>query len=94
VTGEIDALRRVILYQVPITWEDALVLQFHIYIMHRLEDDPPKEDVEALTVGIETLFDFMACELDKGDLAFGRQLDTGAKLVFYRRRYRTGTMED
>ena len=92
--SEIDALRLAILYQVPKTWAEAMVLQYHIHIMNDLTDKPSDEDRAALETAIDTLFDFMCCEVEQDHEELGKQFQTSANLVFTKRRYRTGILED
>ncbi len=91
--AETDALRPAILYQVPTTWVEAMVLQFHINIAHDLVDEPSVEDRAALATAMDTLLDFMCCEVDQDHEALGRQFQTSANMVFDKRRYRTGIVE-
>lgn len=94
---EEDALRHAILTQVPRRKEDALILVFHI----RLEQDfqasaaqPVSEaDAGVLSMAIDTLFDFLACELQIDHEALGPRLQDACTTVFSARRYRTGYME-
>ena len=91
---EFDALRLAILWQVPDTWPEALVLSYHIHCAHDLEDSPSKESKAALAAAIDTLFDFMACEVEQDHEALGEQFKNGTMLVFEQRRLRTGVVED
>ncbi len=92
--AETDALRRAILYQVPETWPEALVLARHIHVAHDMEDAPSEEDKAALQTAIDTLFDFMCCEVDQDHEALGPQFQTSANLVFFARRLRRGVTAD
>lgn len=87
-TGETDALRLAILYQVPTTWLEAMILQFHIHIAFDPDDSSTDENRAAISVAIDTLLDFMCGEIDHDGL--GRQFQNSARLVSNRRRFRTG----
>lgn len=93
---EADALRNVILYQVPDSWSDALILQYHIavaYDAHAAAAKPKEEDSERLQIAIDTLFDFMCTEVraDAGEI--GATFKDAAASVFRARRLRTGVVE-
>lgn len=90
--AEGDALRLAILYQVPTTWVEAMVLQYHIYIEQGMGSAEPWPD--ALEVAIETLFDFFACEIDADHEEIGRMFQSSANLVYERRHARTGKVEE
>lgn len=92
--AEVDALRQAILYQVPATWPEAMILLFHIHIAFDLTDKPTEEETAATETAIDTLFDFMCCEVEQDHEQIGSQFQTSANLVFSKRRYRTGTLED
>lgn len=95
---ETDALKVAILYQVPKSWADAIILQFHIWSMADLlasTDDRPEPEDRALLIAIDTLFDFMACELaDIDHEAIGKMFKDGTMLAWRRRRTRTADLED
>lgn len=96
--AETDTLRVAILYQVPTCWADALILQFHIWgisdLLHGAEARPEAED-KAVLIAIDTLFDFMACELpDIDHEAVGHMFKGGTMLAWNRRRTRTADLED
>jgi hypothetical protein len=93
---EADALRDVILYQVPDTWSDALILQFHIacaYDMHSCASKPNERDNERLQVAIDTLFDFMCTEVRAEADQIGHGFAYGAERARRLRRLRTGVVE-
>jgi hypothetical protein len=94
---ETDALRLAILHQVPADLREAAVLQFHIAnafdLMAGCEDFPTNEQ-EALTTAIETLFDFMCCELKHDHEQIGLAFKDEAVRAFFDRRHRTGEMEN
>lgn len=94
---ESDALRDAILYQVPRTWPEALVLQFHItnaFDMHANGTTPPTDaEKERLETALDALFDFMCCEVEQNHEALGRAFQDGAGRVFNLRRHRTGEVE-
>ncbi len=92
--GGIDALRLAIFYQVPTSWQEAMILQFHLYSIFDAGQVVPEEEQLALNTAIETLFDFMCCKVDADHERLGHQFQTGANLVFEKRRYRTGNLED
>ncbi|HEX8445833.1 MAG TPA: hypothetical protein VF649_04390, partial [Sphingomonas sp.] len=94
--AETDALRTALLYQVPTTWADALILQYHIYLAHDLYTpgkEPPYERA-ALIVAIDTLFDFMATEVKADHEQIGDQFKRGTMRVWNRRRFRSVELED
>jgi hypothetical protein len=93
---EADALRNVILYQVPDSWSDALILQYHIVVAqdaHAAAAKPKEEGGERLQIAIDTLFDFMCTEVraDAGEI--GATFKDAAASVFRARRLRTGVVE-
>lgn len=93
---EADALRAAILYQVPDTWAEATILQFHItnaYDMIATADAAPGDDAIALSVAIDTLFDFMCCEVQQDHSEVGPSFSDGAIRVHFARRRRTGVVE-
>ena len=89
-TGETDALRVAMLYQVPSTWQEALILQFHV----QSAADPAllatQGEKDALEVGHDTLFDFMSGEVDLEGA--NEVLRNTAEIVCDRRRFRTGSV--
>ena len=94
---ETDALRLAILNQVPDTWAAAMVLQFHITNAADLlatSENPPEAEREALLTAIDTLFDFLCCEVDQDHEALGNEFRSGAVRAFFQRRHRTGQVED
>jgi hypothetical protein len=97
-TRETDALRLTILHQVPTTWVEAMVLQFHITTMFDMLNsvDEPAAAVEreTLATAIDTLFDFMCCEVDQDHGELGQTFFDDAGRVHLARRYRTGLLED
>jgi hypothetical protein len=93
---ESDALRNAILYQVPDTWSDALILQFHIvcaYDMYSCATEPNERDNERLQVAIDTLFDFMCSEVRTETDEIGPGFAYGASRARSLRRLRTGVVE-
>lgn len=94
--AELEALRVAILYQVPVCWVDAMTLQFHIHSVSDMLANSAVSDAEqaALFVGIDTLFDFMCCEVRQDHEELGGQFQAGANRVFFARRRRTGIVED
>lgn len=95
--AETDTLRIAILYQVPMSWADALILQYHAWGMADLLEsmDSRHDDMrEALLVGMETLFDFMAAEVDDVDHeAIGPMFKGQTMLAWYRCRTRAAELE-
>lgn len=98
ISREQDALRIGILYQVPTSWVEAMVLQFHIMCLGDMiigADRPDGEgEGEVLILAVETLFDFMCCEVDQDHGEIGDAFQTEANRVFFQRRRRTGIVED
>ncbi|RDE05579.1 hypothetical protein [Sphingomonas aracearum] len=93
--AEGDALRTAIFYQVPTTWTDALILQYHITVAHGLHTpgkEPPHE-AAALTTAIDTLFDFIATEVNVDHEAIGDRFKAATMRVWNRRRFRTAELE-
>lgn len=95
---ETDALQTTILHQVPDTWPEALLLQFHISnaadLLVNGAEPPSDEDKETLIGAVDTLFDFMCCELDLNHEELGASFKSAATRVHFQRRYRTGQVED
>ncbi len=91
---ETDALRQAILYQVPTTWPEAMILLYHIRVAFDLTDKPSPEEYAATEVALDTLLDFMCCEVDQDHEAIGKQFQMSANFAFDRRRYRTGIVEE
>jgi ribosomal protein S20 len=95
--AETDALRRALLLQVPDTWADALILQYHIWLEHDLQasqdEKPADNDQAALTIAMDTLFDFMACEVRADHAEIGQSFQNGCNLAHFKRRHRTGVVE-
>lgn len=93
---ESDALRNAILFQVPDSWSEALILQYHIVCAHDMYAaamKPNEADNERLQLAIDTLFDFMCTEVraDAGEI--GPAFKYGAERAFNLRRLRTGVVE-
>ncbi len=89
--AETDALRLAILYQVPTTWQEALVLQFHIQSIFDPCNSSTDDESNALTVAVETLFDFMCDEVEHEDVEGLFQISE--HMVSDNRRRRTGKLE-
>jgi len=92
--AETDALRQAILYQVPATWPEAMILLFHVHSAHGLTDKPSPEEFSATETALDTLLDFICCKADQDHEAIGKHFQNGANRVFDKRRYRTGMLED
>jgi hypothetical protein len=93
---EADALRTAILHQVPDSWTEAMALQFHIVNAFDLLigcTEPPEFEQEALQTAIDTLFDFMCCEVEADHEQVGLSFRDGANRAFFQRRRRTGVVE-
>jgi hypothetical protein len=93
---ETDALRLAILHQVPADWADTAILQYHIidaFDMLVNCDDYPEADREALQTAIDTVFDFMCCEMAVDHERFGAAFKEGAQRAYFSRRFRTGLVE-
>lgn len=93
--AETDALRTAILYQVPATAEEALILQYHVWIAADLYgQEAPEAQWAAFLAALDILFDFHASETpdaETGDL--GKQFVSGTRLAESRRRLRAGDVE-
>ena len=90
--GEIDALRLAIFYQVPTSWQEAMILQFHVHSIFDPAMVGPEDERLAISTAIETLLDFMCCEVEADHERIGHQFQVGANLVSDNRRYRTGKL--
>ena len=91
---ETDALRQALLYQVPTTQTEALVLAEHLHTTFGLTDDFNKEgDVDRLAfeTGFDTLLDFLFGE--SSEVIPGYNIGQSEKIVQMRRRLRTGITE-
>lgn len=94
--AETDALRTAILFQIPTSWHDALILQYHVYVAHDLYTPgrEPENERAALGVAIATIFDFMARMVEADQDALGRCFKASTMLVSDRRRFRTAELKD
>lgn len=94
---EIDSLRLAILYQVPSTWQEALVLAKHVHSAFAITDsfDTDHNDPErrAFETGLGTLLDFMFGEIDHEGIG-GYQMEASERIVRDRRRFRTAELEE
>lgn len=93
---EADALRDAILCQVPDSWSDALILQFHIVCAsdQRVNEDEPSDASGALLqLAIDTLFDFMCSEVPREAPDIGSAFASEAARISRARRLRTGVVE-
>lgn len=93
---EANALRDAILYQVPDSWSDALILQFHIVCAHDMyaaASERCDADDERLQLAIDTLFDFMCREVRAEAGEIGAAFKDAAAEAFRARRLRTGVVE-
>lgn len=91
-TREIDALRLSICYQVPSTWEEVLVLAYHVYNVAEVGNEVTEEDRQAFEAGYATMLDFMFGELDHEGFS-GQMMNSWANTVYSKRRLRTGVLE-
>lgn len=95
---EQDALRSAILRQVPDTWADAAALTFHVANSYDLIADAEGEDWderegEALRIGLQNLFDFIASEKIGRPEALGDSFSLEVARVRSLRRRRSGHAE-
>lgn len=94
---EADALRLAILYQVPAAIPEAAVLQFHISTMHDMIEgctERRENEEDALKVAIQTLFDFLACEMKQDHEQYaGASFRDEAVRAYFGRNRRTGGVE-
>ena len=86
--GETDALRLAILYQVPITPQEALVLQYHVHGASDPDLMATSDERDALSVANDTLFDYRCDEIDHDDS--DGMFQSAEHIVSERRRFRTG----
>ena len=92
---ETDALRRALLYQVPTTAIEALILADHLHTTFGLTDNFEKEDDPdrlAFETGLDTLLDYLFGETDDSKIV-GRSLRASERNCRHRRRLRTGITE-
>jgi hypothetical protein len=93
---ETEAIRMAILYQVPTDLTDAAILQFHVTCAYDMAincEDQPEAEREALTIAIDTLFDFLCGELQVDHQQVGPSFKYGATRALRQRRHRTGQVE-
>jgi hypothetical protein len=88
---EIEALRLAIFYQVPTTWQEALLLQYHVHSILEPSQAAAEEEAEALATAVDTLFDFMCDEIEHEDVE--GLFQRGEHLVSERRHRRTGKLQ-
>lgn len=100
VTNELNALEAAILHQVPGSWAEALILLFHLRSAcdHVTASTTRNQAAsERLHLAVDTLFDFMCCEIETGGdtipAALGMTLETAAARALRNRRLRTGMLE-
>ncbi|MCR5872279.1 MULTISPECIES: hypothetical protein [unclassified Sphingomonas] len=94
---EANAVANATLFQVPMTWAEAMVLQYHALNAYDLlsSNEGGKElEWDTVETALEAVFDFMACELPDDHGTIGTAFQEGANRVFQRRRLRTGVVED
>lgn len=85
---EADALQMAILYQVPTTWQEALMLQYHVHTAADPHRNMTEDEKFAVETGLDTIFDFMCDEIDHDEEV--SMLQRSECLVSDRRRHRTG----
>lgn len=93
---ETEALRTAILYQVPSNLAEAAIVQFHVTCAFDMMvncEDYPEAEREALTTAIDTLFDFLCCEMKGDHEQIGASFSYGAIRAHDNRRHRTGLVE-
>ena len=92
---EETSINEAILHQVPTTWEEALILAAHLKLAG-IEEGAERDGgcLNAIENGFDTLLDFMFGEIDHDKLpCAGPQLLNIARIVYDRRRLRTGKVE-
>ena len=89
-SAEANALRLAILYQVPTTWPEALILQYHIHNIGDPHTTRTEEENNALEVALDTLLDFMCDEIEHEDE--DNIFQRSEHIVSERRRFRTGKL--
>lgn len=95
--AEQNALRRAILFQVPGSYPEAMILAYHASEAYDLTincDGVDRELQEAVDVALCTLFDYLCCETQQDHGVLGKRFQGAANRVFFQRRYRTGLLED
>jgi hypothetical protein len=93
---ESDTLRQAILMQVPDSWPDALILQFHVWVEQDAQaaaDQVSEGERNVLSIAMDTLLDFMACEVQADHAEIGNDFQQARNMVHFKRRYRTGEVE-
>ncbi len=85
---EADALQMAILYQVPTTWQEALMLQYHVHTAADPRRTMTEDEKLAIETGLDTIFDFMCDEIDHDENV--GIMHRSECLVSERRQYRTG----
>ena len=91
------ALTVAISQQVPTTWQEAVVLAFHLHTIDPVETNISEDEKAAFTVGFDTLLDFMFSEVDHGGVpgsAKPGQLNNVEHLLRDRRRMRRAQLEE
>lgn len=89
-SDETDLIRRLLLWQVPTTDEEATVLAFHLWGLFDQHTELDRDERKALEIGRTNLFDYLVSEGRADMEKMGQQFATGAMLAWNRRRYRTG----
>lgn len=96
ISKEMDAIQAALLHQVPESWRDALILLYHVRNAcdQTIAGTVPSEAAdERLQIAIDTLFDFMCCEVDADHGEIGAAFQAEATAVFTTRRLRSGEAE-
>jgi hypothetical protein len=95
---ESDLIRVALIWQVPVTFEEATILSYHLWSLYDIDTTLSEDEKKALEIGFTNLFDFLVDSLagkDGLDIdKMGRQFSSGAKLAYDRRRVRTGHVEE
>lgn len=90
--AEADSLRSAILYQHPSDWPDALLLAHHL--SETLSNRDRRHSAAAAAIAAETLFDFLASEVDQDHEPFGEAFQEATVRAFTHARHRRGLFED
>lgn len=95
------ALQQAILMQMPNTWRDAMILQYHVYDLFETVSGVPGKGHEKaaererlmVQIAIESVFDFMASELPHDHEQIGPMFKASTMLAYDNRRGRTGAVD-
>jgi hypothetical protein len=96
-SSEKMALTTALCQLMPSTWQEALVLAFHLHTLDPIETNLTDAEKQAFTVGSEALLDFMFSGIDTkgvpGAVEPGQLVDA-AGLVMHRRRMRRAQLAE